>query len=196
MRKLILLAMVLLVGAISFGCSKDDSSPTNNVVLEIDGTWVSSRDDNHTLTIENGMMTSHVLHIDVIDPLPEKGVNATTSVITTTIQERIFTISIVSDKVVQPNDMTVTKIDFKMVGLFFTLLTAEKVDEWNAAVECGYQDWKIDERKDCIHERENNLINDIYYLDGDTLTFGDPSQLDADGYPDALDTYHTWVRVP
>ncbi len=59
---------------------------------------------------------------------------------------------------------------------------------------CGYQDWKIDERKDCIYERENKLYKDIYFLDGDTVVFGDNDQLGADGYPDALDGTRSWIK--
>ena len=192
MKNLILLATVVLVGAVSFGCSKDDSSPTdNNVVLEIDGIWVSSRDDNHTLTIENGMMKSYAIHTDVIDTLTEPNF---TTVTATTIEERILTLSIIGEKVIQPNDMIVTKMDAVMVGYYFTPLTTSRAAEWNAEMMCGYQDWKIDERKDCIHKRENKLYKDIYYLDGDTLTFGDNDQLDADGYPDALDYSYVWIR--
>lgn len=97
-------------------------------------------------------------------------------------------------KLIQPNDLNVTKIELTYASCSSTTTYKRQdlVDNANTFEYCGYTDWVIDVQKDtsacaCVGGK------DIYHIDTTGLRFGDYALgLDADGFPEGLSIYYLY----
>ncbi|MEN8147955.1 MAG: hypothetical protein ABFR02_10110 [Campylobacterota bacterium] len=104
------------------------------------------------------------------------------------------TLDINGTKQIQPNDITVTKIELTYTSCSSTTTYKRQdlVDNANTFAYCGYNDWLIDVQKDtsacaCFDKK------DIYNIDTTGIRFGDYDLgVDADGYPEGLSTYYLY----
>ena len=173
MKNLILLGILLTSVSFFIGCSKDNTENTVSATEEIDGIWL--KDSYRRLTISYGTMN----YLYTYD---------------TYLEERDVTISLRGEKNIQPNDLVVKKYYGELVSLYYTPRTQAEADSWNQQQDCGYTNWQVNVKMDCIHTRIGVSDNDIYYLKDNNLTFGDFKQIGSDGYPEALDNTRSWTK--
>ena len=170
-----ILTLTVTTALLLNGCSGggDSSLTSTDGSLSLDGTWF---DGLETKTF-SGTDFSTAMAFDTSDM--QYDVNSS------------GTLDVNGTKLIQPNDLNVTKISLTHTSCSGTATykTQPDVDTANAYEYCGYTDWVINVQKDistcsCVDKK------DIYYIDGSTLQFGDYMQgLDADGYPEGLSTY-------
>ena len=177
MKKLILLIAITFSMVLLTGCSEDSGGSQENVssTEELDGSWKSST-GGYPFDVDNGSMIVYQILDEVIE-------------------ERYIRISTVGEKVTQPNNLTVKKIDVTIESYSVILLTQARVDQNNAEATCGFTDWNLNVRKDIgLCGTTSYTTKDIYRIDSTFLLFGDYDSIGTDGYPDTLDGTRSWTR--
>lgn len=101
------------------------------------------------------------------------------------------------------NPVTVTKFDGSFSSAQATINKQNLVDDANANIACGYDDWVLGEAKSIINTEcfdEPDSFKDIVYIDDvaepDLWYSGDDDEpLDAEGYPTVLSTDSPEARL-
>ncbi len=174
--KTIVFLLLTTITLIISGCSTDSSEKPSIVssTAELDGSWEPTA-SGYPFVIDNG----------ILDVYADQGEE---------VEERKFSITVVGEKVTQPNNLVVQKIDITTISYSFTPLTIARVNLFNAEATCGYTDWELNVKKDVGTCGHTTTDKDIYRIERDMLLFGDRSSIGADGYPDALDGTESWIK--
>jgi len=162
------------------GCTDEDANdPVVYSTAEVEGNWTAIQD-----TAQNQVITHTTWdHVTIADYGHF---------------EMKQTYKIVGEKTIQPNNLTVRKIEKTYVGNFATYALQNFVDTANSTVYCGYDDWEANVTKDTTGCNggvpAGVVLKDIYYIDGDLLSMGDFNQMGTDMHPEALDTSYTYQK--
>jgi hypothetical protein len=96
------------------------------------------------------------------------------------------------DKVNTIDGVEVKQINFTYHSLTLTPMTADRAEDLNTSVYCGYDDWQAEEPKDllgqdnCMDHNVNDVIYDIYLVSEEDLFLGETAATSAENRPERL----------
>jgi len=155
------------------------STTTGSITSLIDGRWaLSIGDGNNIYTIANGTINfkreTRLYKQEIESTLTPRG-----------------------EKRIQPNNLLVKMVEEVVVSSYMTPLDSSGVRYLESSNSCGYTNWEINVGKDmlaCETESSSTGLN-IYYLNENTIQWGDHQQIGSDGYPEALDSNYHFIRL-
>ena len=113
MTKFIILIVIAITTVSFFGCSDNPDEPTKvNAEVSLDGSWISNS-GGYPFTVKDETLTVYA----------DQGEE---------LEERYFSLEIGTEKVTQPNNLVVRKIDRLIEKYAFTPLTDARVNMFNA----------------------------------------------------------------